>query len=239
MPSAISIDNLEIVIDGKQILSGIKAEIPTGKAIGLIGPSGAGKTTLMRSIVGLQHIHSGHVSVLGEPAGSASLHNKVGYSTQEASVYNDLTVKENLDYFALLLGNEKIAAKKVAEQVEISALGHQLASTLSGGERARLSLAVALLRNPKLLVLDEPTVGLDPLLRNRLWKLFHSLTKEGVTLLVSSHVMDEADRCDELLLLRGGHLLAQGTPDELVERAHATSVEDAFIKLVERTHVAA
>lgn len=232
MMIAVAAKDLNVVIDDVQILSGITVGIPEGQVVGLLGPSGSGKTTLMRTIVGLQRPKSGHITVLGQNAGTTKLRREVGYMTQATSVYNDLTVAENLSYFRALLGVSKDREKESMTDVSISELGKRLVGSLSGGERARVSLAIAMLGKPQLLILDEPTVGLDPLLRNQLWKMFNTLAQNGTTLLISSHVMDEASRCDSLLLLREGMLLASGTPTALMADTKTHSIEDAFIELV-------
>jgi ABC-2 type transport system ATP-binding protein len=233
MKAAIKLKNLAVQRDGQPILNGITAELPAGQVIGLLGPSGAGKTTLMRAIVGLQRIKPGSITVLGQLAGAASLRHEIGYVTQAPSVYPDLTAHENLSYFAAMMGVAKSRAAAVLADVDLLPQRNLLASKLSGGQISRLSLAIALLGRPKLLVLDEPTVGVDPILRANLWQQFRELTTSGITLLVSSHVMDEAGHCDQLLLLRDGRLLAQGRPQELQAQAGADSIEAAFIKLVE------
>jgi ABC-2 type transport system ATP-binding protein len=217
-------------------LDNVSADLPQGRIVGMIGPSGAGKTTLMRAIVGRKRIRSGTIDVLGELAGAKSLRTRVSYMTQDISVYSDLTVRENLRYFATMLGmKRREISYHVDELLDIVDMGShqkQLVRNLSGGQKQRVSLAVALIGFPPLMVLDEPTVGLDPVLRDELWKLFRKLADDGHTLIVSSHVMDEAERCDELLLLRDGHILAQGSPDELRTRTHTHSVEASFLKLV-------
>ena len=232
MNAAVKLNSLSVVRDKQPILDGITAELPTGQVIGLLGPSGSGKTTLMRAIVGLQRIQPGSVIVLGQPAGSAGLRREIGYVTQAPSVYGDLTVQENLGYFAAMTGVPASRAEAVLADVDLKPQAKQLAGTLSGGQRSRVSLAVALLGSPKLLVLDEPTVGVDPILRAQLWSKFRALTETGITLLVSSHVMDEADHCDQLMLLRDGRLLAMGSPKELQTTTRTTDIEAAFIKLV-------
>jgi ABC-2 type transport system ATP-binding protein len=222
-----------VVRGGRVVLPNVSLDVRPGAVTGLLGPSGSGKTTLMRSIVGVQIVATGEVSVLGRPAGSPENRRGVGYVTQAPSVYGDLTVRENLDYFARVLG---VPSERVAETVETVALGDhadQVVRTLSGGERSRVSLATALLGHPDVLVLDEPTVGLDPVLRRDLWSTFHRLAEAGTTLLVSSHVMDEADRCDDLVLMRDGEVVATGTPDELRARTGAQDLEDAFLALAE------
>ncbi len=201
---------------------------------GLLGPSGCGKTTLIRSIVGVQKVAGGTVRVLGEPAGTPALRRRVAYVTQSPSVYADLTVAENLRYFARVLGAPAGAIARALTAVDLTDAEHQIVGTLSGGQRSRVSLAAALLGRPDVLILDEPTVGLDPVLRRDLWDLFHRLADDGATLLVSSHVMDEAARCDRLLLMREGRILADTTPAELRERTGEQEMEAAFLRLVEQ-----
>jgi ABC-2 type transport system ATP-binding protein len=233
MSSTISVHGLSVVRGGREVLHAVGVEIEQGRVTGLLGPSGSGKTTLMRSIVGAQVVARGSVTVLGQPAGSAPLRRRVGYQTQAPSVYADLTVSENLAYFAAVLGARP---ERPAEALAVVGLeGHeaQVAGTLSGGELARLSLAAALLNEPDVLILDEPTVGLDPLLRRDLWATFHALAGSGATVLVSSHVMDEADRCDHLLLLREGRILATGSPDELRRSTGTDDLGAAFLALVD------
>jgi ABC-2 type transport system ATP-binding protein len=230
---SIRVERLRVSRGGKLVLPGIDLEVRAGTVTGLLGPSGSGKTTLIRSIVGVQIVESGEVLVLGKPAGSPELRRRVGYVTQAPSVYGDLTVRENLHYFGRVVD---APAERVGEAIRTVALGDQadqVVGTLSGGERSRVSLATALLGRPELLVLDEPTVGLDPVLRRDLWNFFHELAEGGTTLLVSSHVMDEAERCDELVLLREGRIVATGSPDELRARTHTDDLENAFLALAE------
>ena len=236
----IDVRDLKVVREGKVILSGITCGVPKGRIVGLIGPSGSGKTTMMRSIIGAQKFKSGTVTVLDEPAGSSKLRHQLGYMAQSPSVYSNLTIIENLRYFSSLLGVPKNEADRVIDVVELTPQRKQLVSTLSGGQLTRVSLAVALLGTPPLLVLDEPTVGLDPLLRQKLWGLFERLAGAGSTLLVSSHMMEEASHCGELLLLRNGQLIAQGTTMSLLQQSKTNSLEEAFIALAEKqeeTHV--
>ena len=233
MPSAIAIRDLRVRRGGKLVLPDISLGVGAGSVTGLLGPSGSGKTTLIRAVVGVQIVESGDVTVLGEPAGSAQLRRRVAYVTQAPSVYADLSVGENLSYFARILDAASDSPHDAIAIVGLGGQESQVVSTLSGGERARVSLAAALVGDPELLVLDEPTVGLDPLLRRDLWDLFHRLADEGATLLVSSHVMDEADRCDELVLLRDGRVLAQASPAEIRERTGARDLDTAFLKLIE------
>jgi ABC-2 type transport system ATP-binding protein len=215
-----------------EVLHGLEVAVPRGRVVGLLGPSGSGKSTLMRAIVGAQHISGGTVTVLGEPAGTRALRRRIGYVTQSPSVYEDLTVVQNLRYFGSVIGAPADDGERVLREVALEPQSHQLAASLSGGQRNRVSLAVALLGSPQLLVLDEPTVGLDPVLRRDLWELFASLASRGVSLLVSSHVMDEARRCDRILLLHNGELLADETPDELLARTGTTDADDAFLTLI-------
>jgi ABC-2 type transport system ATP-binding protein len=232
--SAILVDRLRVVRGGNVVLPELSCEVSEGSVTGLLGPSGGGKTTLIRAIVGVQRIAGGRVEVLGEPAGAKPLRSRVGYMTQAPSVYGDLTVRENLRFFARVLGVQREAIERVLGEVSLADQAEHIVSRLSGGQRARVSLATALLGQPDLLVLDEPTVGLDPVLRRDLWQLFHDLAGAGATLLVSSHVMDEADRCDALLLLRDGRLLAQATPAELRARTGTERLDDAFLRIVEQ-----
>jgi len=218
---------------GVVVIDGLDLTVPRGRLVGLLGPSGSGKTSLMRAVVGLQARVSGTVEVLGLPAGHPELRHRVGYVTQSPSVYPDLSVAENLRYFARLLGVGAGDVDRVLAQVDLTPLAGRAVRDLSGGERSRASLAVALLGRPQLLVLDEPTVGLDPVLRRDLWTLFRRLAAAGTSLLVSSHVMDEATRCDRLLLLRDGELLADATLPELLETTGTHDVEEAFLALAE------
>jgi len=230
---AIDVRQLTVVRRGHAVLDKLDLEIGGG-VTGLLGPSGCGKSTLLRSIVGVQRTQAGEVRVLGEPAGSKQLRHRIGYVTQAASVYDDLTVAENLRFFARVLGLGPDEVDRVVDAVDLADQADAVVSELSGGQRSRASLAVALLGTPDLLVLDEPTVGLDPVLRRDLWNLFHSLADAGAAVLVSSHVMDEAERCDQLLLMRDGVILAQDTPTRIKQRAGVDDVETAFLDLVER-----
>lgn len=231
--AAVAARGLTVVRGGRTVLSDVCFDVPHAQVTGLLGPSGGGKTTLMRTIVGVQLGVTGDLTVLGRPAGSPDLRDKIGYVTQAPSVYGDLTVAENLHFFARVLGVRDAEVQRCVDAVDIGDHRQDLVSRLSGGEQSRVSLAVALLGRPRLLVLDEPTVGLDPVLRRDLWGIFHRLADDGVTVLVSSHVMDEAERCDRLLLLREGRLIADDTPAKLLARTGAEDVEGAFLALVE------
>jgi ABC-2 type transport system ATP-binding protein len=229
--NAVEVHDLHVVRGRRTVLEHLEITVGGG-VTGLLGPSGCGKSTLMRCLVGVQQVRSGTVTVFGEPAGSRALRDKVGYVTQAASVYDDLTVAENLHFFARVLGVDRSHVDRVVDAVDLASHRDQVIGRLSGGQRSRASLAVALLGEPDLLVLDEPTVGLDPVLRVDLWALFHRLADQGAAVFVSSHVMDEAERCDRLLLMREGRIIGDGTPVEIKEKAGADNVEDAFLAIV-------
>ena len=231
--NAVQIERLTVVRGGRTVLDGLDLAVGNG-VTGLLGPSGCGKTTLMRCVAGVQQVAGGQVRVFGEPAGSAPLRHRLGYVTQAASVYDDLTVAENLRFFAQVLGVERAEVDRAIEAVDLASHRDQVVGQLSGGQRSRASLAVALLGSPSLLVLDEPTVGLDPVLRRDLWAMFHRLADTGAAVFVSSHVMDEADRCDRLLLMREGRIIADGSPAEIRQRTGSTDIESAFLRVVER-----
>ncbi|MBO1413151.1 ABC transporter ATP-binding protein [Streptomyces sp. FH025] len=231
-PPAVAVRGLRVSRGGRTVLHGLDLDVERGSVTGLLGPSGCGKTTLLRAVVGVQKVEAGRVQVLGADAGSPELRSRIGYVTQAPSVYADLSVAENLRYYADVLGAPRDDPSRTLEQVGLRGRERDLVGRLSGGQRARVSLAAALLGTPELLVLDEPTVGLDPVLRQDLWHLFHRLAAGGTTLLVSSHVMDEAERCTRLLLMRDGRLLADDTPAGLLTATGAPDVEQAFLRLV-------
>ena len=232
METAIEVRDLVVERGRRVVLHGISCAIPAGTVTGLLGPSGSGKTTLIRAVVGVQIVKSGTVTVLGEPAGSAALRRTVGYVTQAPSVYADLSVRENARYFAALYGLGAADADQAIADVGLADAAGQLVGNLSGGQRSRASLACAMIGTPRLLVLDEPTVGQDPVLREDLWAQFHALAARGTTLLVSSHVMDEASRCDRLLLIREGLLIGDDTPAGIRASAGTQDLDQAFLTLI-------
>ena len=234
MDSAIDVRDLTVVRGKRPVLNAFSCRIARGTVTGLLGPSGAGKTTLIRSIVGVQRITGGTVTVFGSPAGSPALRARTGYVTQSPSIYADLTVTQNVRYFAAIMGTDHAAADRAIEEVGLTGAAHQLVRTLSGGQHSRASLACALVGDPELLVLDEPTVGQDPVLREELWAAFWQRARHGATVLVSSHVMDEANRCERLLLIRDGTLLADDTPDGVKESAGTIDMDAAFLELIRR-----
>jgi ABC-2 type transport system ATP-binding protein len=235
----VSVEHLTVIRGKRTALDDVSVQIAPGTITGILGPSGCGKTTLIRSIVGTQIVAKGTVNVLGLPAGSRELRHRVGYVTQDATIYEDLRVIDNVRYFAALYGSGAGAANEAVTNVGLDDHRTALCANLSGGQRTRVSLACALVAHPDLLVLDEPTVGLDPLLRVDLWEQFDQLARRGTTLLVSSHVMDEADHCGDLLLLREGRMLAHTTPTKLREDTGCQSLEEAFLSVIRRSTAAA
>ena len=232
MDDAVRVSDLVVHRGARRVLHDLSFSVPAGSVTGLLGPSGSGKTTAMRAIVGAQVVRSGTVTVLGLPAGAAALRSRVGYVTQAPSVYFDLTVRENVRHFAALYGMSSREADAAVADVGLTDAAGQLVRDLSGGQQGRVSLACALVGSPEVLILDEPTVGLDPVLRVELWDRFHAMAAAGTTLLVSSHVMDEAGRCDRLVLLRDGRLVADTTPADLRAQAGTPDLEEAFLRVV-------
>ncbi|MBS4729674.1 ABC transporter ATP-binding protein [Mycobacterium sp. SM1] len=237
--AAVVIDHLRVIRGKRPALLDVSVRIGRGTITGLLGPSGCGKTTLMRCIVGTQIVASGSVTVLGHPAGSAALRRRVGYLPQDPTIYNDLRVIDNVRYFASLYGMAGRVAEEAINEVDLQDQRTAYCADLSGGQRARVSLACALVCHPDVLVLDEPTIGVDPVLRADLWAKFAALARAGVTLLVSSHVMDEADHCGDLLLMRDGQLIAHTTPSQLRKDTGCASLEAAFLSIIRRTAPAA
>lgn len=231
---ALAISRLRVVRGGNEVLHDVSLDVAPGTVTGLLGPSGCGKSTLMRAIVGVQIVAAGDVRVLGLAAGAPELRRRVAYLTQAPSVYSDLSAAENLRYFAAVVdeGPDRIA--EVIDTVGLTGREGQVVGSMSSGERSRVSLATALLGRPELLVLDEPTVGLDPLLRADLWRAFHALADAGVTLLISSHQMDEASECDQLMLMREGAILGVTTPQGLRDQTGEQDLAKAFLAVIER-----
>ena len=224
--------DISVEKSNKKLLDSVSIKIDRSRIVGLVGPSGSGKTTLIRTLVGSQQITKGTITTLGLAPGSKEVRSRIGYMAQKSAFYSDITVSENLHYFASILG---VSRNRVLEILELTALtrhSNSLANSLSGGESSRLSLAIALLGNPDILFLDEPTVGLDPILRIELWKLFLELRQQGKLIVISSHIMEEAERCDEVLLLREGQLLFFGEPTELKRKTGCKDIESSFIALV-------
>ena len=232
MTHAVEVRDLRVVRGGRPVVDGLSVDVHAGRVTGLLGPSGCGKSTLMRAIVGVQIVAGGEVTVLGLPAGARALRDQIGYLTQAPSVYGDLTVTENLQYFGAVCGVAAARVRAVIEQVRLTDVANRVVGSLSGGQRSRVSLATALVNEPQVLVLDEPTVGLDPVLRSELWHEFRELAGGGATLLVSSHVMDEAAECDDLLLMRDGAIVVAATPDELRERTGEQDLARAFLAVI-------
>ncbi|MET7772773.1 ABC transporter ATP-binding protein [Nocardia sp. NPDC005366] len=229
---AVEVRNLTVRRGKREVLHDISLTIPRGSITGLLGPSGCGKTTLMRAVVGTQIVESGTVSALGLPAGSSELRRRIGYVTQSPSIYPDISVRDNVAYYAALYGRDRDDTDNAIAAVGLLEHARQRGDELSGGQQTRASLACALVARPDMLVLDEPTVGLDPVLRVELWRQFDELAAGGTTLLVSSHVMDEAEHCDRLLLMREGRLLAESSPEELRARTGEQNLERAFLTLI-------
>ncbi len=211
-------------------LQGVSLRLRRGEVYGLLGPNGSGKTTLIRCLLGLVKPDAGSVRVLGRLMPDLNVLSRIGYMTQTAALYPDLTVLENLRFFAAINGAEAHLTEAL-RFVDLEDRPDSVVATLSGGMRTRASLACAIVHRPELLLLDEPTVGVDPQLRRRLWDQFREMADGGTTLLISSHVMDEAERCQRLGLIRFGRLLAEGTVEELKEQAGVEKLEDAFLQL--------
>ena len=235
---AVVVDHLRVVRGGREVLPDLSLRVPRGQVVGLLGPSGGGKSTLMRAVVGVQVIAGGTVTVLGEEAGSPGLRHRVGYLTQAPSVYGDLSVRDNVTYLARIMGVGTDAVDRAIAAVDLADHEHAKVENLSGGQQSRASLACTLVGDPEVLVLDEPTVGSDPVLRRELWDLFRRLSRGGRTVFVSSHVMDEASRCDRLLLLREGRILSDSTLSELLESTGTTDAEQAFLALIDAADAA-
>ncbi len=231
---AVDVDNVVRSFGTMRALDGVTLRVRAGEIYGLLGPNGAGKTTLIRAIVGLVAPDSGTVTVLGSRIPNLDILGSVGYMTQAAALYPDISVEENLRFFAAISGADA-NVDEVLKIVELDQRRNSVVATLSGGMRQRCSLACALVHRPRLLLLDEPTVGVDPQLRVQFWEHFREMAAAGTTIVVSSHVMDEAERCQRLGLIRFGKLLGEGTPNEVRAAAGTNNLEEAFLKLSGRT----
>lgn len=231
--SAIVLSKINKFYGEQQVLKDIDLEVPHGQIFGLLGPSGCGKTTIVKIIVGILEATSGQAYVLEQPMPKLNVMNQIGYMSQADALYNTLTAAENLHFFGSIYGMSKAEVnKRAVEVMELVSLGDDLdkpVNAYSGGMKRRLSLAIAILHNPPLLVLDEPTVGIDPLLRQSIWKELNNLADQGVSILLTTHVMDEADKCHQLAMMREGRLIAAGTSHELQSRIGASDIEAAFI----------
>lgn len=229
----VSIQHVSKRFGKHEVLQDIQLEIVKGEIFGLLGPSGAGKTTLVKQLAGLDKPTSGEIYLFQEKMPLLKLISRIGYMAQSDALYEELSAEENLQFFSKLYGLKKgeraQRIKEVMEVVELSNDLTKLVSNYSGGMKRRLSLAIALLHKPELLILDEPTVGIDPVLRKSIWEAFYDLKAKGDTLIVTTHVMDEAEKCDRLGLIRDGRLIAVGTPDELKEQTNSSTIEEAFL----------
>lgn len=242
-PPMVEISQLVKQFGRVRAVNNLNMTIRTGETFGLIGPNGSGKTTLIRMLVGLIRPTSGTIKLMGERVSSPRVARQLGYMTQLSALYLDLTARENMRFFAKiygLRGNEQNARiMEMLERVDLAERANDVVGTFSGGMRQRLSLACALVHHPKLVLLDEPTVGVDPELRRSFWDYFHQLNQEGVTIIVSTHHLDEAARCTRLGLMRFGELLAQDTPQALLRQAGKTDMEEAFLYFASREEVRA
>lgn len=233
--SAVDMKGISRKFGSRTVLDGISLTIPRGELFGLLGPSGSGKTTLIKLMTGIDRVDAGKVSMLGEPMPQLKMLQTFGYMAQSDALYNELTGKQNLAFFGALFGlkGSKLESRiqAVSQLVDLTDHLSKQTSAYSGGMKRRLSLAIALLHEPQLLVLDEPTVGIDPVLQQSIWKELSTLSKQGVTIIVTTHVMDEAEKCDRLGLIRNGKLIALDTPAAIIQQAGCSTIEEAFIKL--------
>jgi ABC-2 type transport system ATP-binding protein len=231
---AVDVENVSKSFGPVKALDGVTLRVRQGEIYGLLGPNGAGKTTLIRTVVGLIAPTSGTVTVLGRRMPNVDVLQRIGYMTQQAALYPGLSVEENVQFFAAINGAEG-GVDEALKLVELDQRRKSVVATLSGGMRQRCSLACALVHKPQLLLLDEPTVGVDPQLRVQFWEEFRKMAAAGTTIIVSSHVMDEAERCQRLGLVQYGRLLGEGTPDEVRVQAGTPNLEEAFLRLAGRT----
>ncbi|HET7615505.1 MAG TPA: ABC transporter ATP-binding protein [Bacillales bacterium] len=229
----VALHDVSKTFDRHPVVRSVDLTLERPEIFGLLGPSGAGKTTLVKMIAGIDQANEGTVHVLGEKMPNLRTVKRIGYMAQSDALYEDLTAKENLHFFASLYGmrkrerNERIA--EVLGVVDLIKDENKLVRHFSGGMKRRLSLAAALVHQPEVLILDEPTVGIDPVLRKQVWDAFEELVQKGTAILVTTHVMDEAERCDRLAMIRSGRLIASGTPEALKEDTGTASIEEAFL----------
>ena len=231
--NSIILDKINHCFGDKQVLFDINLKIQSGIIYGFLGPSGCGKTTTVKIMAGILEATSGSVQVLGEAMPKLFLMKRLGYMAQSDALYTNLTAAENLVFFSSLYGMKKAESEKKIDEVlvlvNLTEHREKLVSAYSGGMKRRLSLAMSLLHDPEILILDEPTVGIDPVLRKTIWDSLTSMTEGGMTIIVTTHVMDEAEKCHELAMMRDGRLIAQGTPLELRTSIGASTIEEAFI----------
>lgn len=232
--SVISVKNVYKNYGRQTVLEGIDLNIVRGEIFGLLGPSGAGKTTLVKQLVGLEEATSGEVYLFDEKQPSLNLIEQIGYMAQSDALYTELSARENLEFFVSLYSLTKQERRQrieaVMKVVDLEAAMDKIVAQYSGGMKRRLSLAIAMLHEPQILILDEPTVGMDPVLRKSIWESFNALKESGVTIIVTTHVMDEAEKCDRLGMIRNGKLIATGSADELKKNAQVNDLESAFLK---------
>lgn len=233
--SIVKVNNITKEISKVKILDDISLEIEEGEILGLIGTSGSGKSTFIKSIIGMEKINKGEIFILGEKIPNRKVLQSIGYMAQADALYEDLTGKENLEFFTKIFS---ISKEKRSERIEyVSNLVNiqndlnKKVKNYSGGMKRRLSLSISLIQNPKVLILDEPTVGIDPKLRFSIWDELHKLKSDGKSIIITTHVMDEAKRCDKLALIRNGKIIAKGTPIELKDKFGVDTIEDIFLKI--------
>ncbi|MUV37765.1 Sulfate/thiosulfate import ATP-binding protein CysA [Lentibacillus sp. JNUCC-1] len=233
MTPHVLLKNVQKSFKNETVLEDISLSIPEGQLFGLLGPSGSGKTTLVKVMIGLLEPTSGMVMIAGKKIPSLKVMKDIGYMAQADALYTDLTARQNLAFFAGVYGipgkKRKARIREVAQIVDLESNLDKRLEQFSGGMLRRMSLAVALLNDPKLLILDEPTVGIDPVLRASIWKDLKALQEKGTTIIITTHVMDEAEKCDNLALLRDGYAIAQGSPSELKQKSHQSTLEEAFL----------
>jgi len=227
------VNNVDVKYDKSTILNKINLRINKGEIIGLLGPSGAGKTTLVKAIIGMKSVENGEIRVFNEVVPKLDITINMGYMAQSDALYEDLSGIDNVIFFGSIFGMKgkalKERAKEVLSLVDLDKDSNKLVKNYSGGMKRRLSLAIALVHSPKLLILDEPTVGIDPVLRQKFWDEFNRIKANGGTIILTTHVMDEAYKCDKLALIRGGKIIAEGSVNEIIESSRSKDIEEAFL----------